>query len=184
MASAFGHALVSVAMGKSYSKKTATAKFILLGIFCAVIPDADVISFQFGVHYEDLWGHRGFTHSILFAVMLATLLTFIFYRSIFFSKKSWMYILYFALCGISHGVLDAMTSGGLGVAFFSPFDTGRYFLPWRPIKVSPIGAAKFFGERGIRVLKSEAVWIGIPSVVYMLIMYLIRKLKRPPTGSN
>lgn len=31
-----------------------------------------------------------------------------------------------------------LTDGGLGVAFFSPFDNKRYFLPWRPIRVSPI----------------------------------------------
>src|SRR5215831_7502105 len=44
---------------------------------------------------------------------------------------------YLFLATASHGVLDAMTNGGLGVAFFSPFDTTRYFLPWRPIRVSP-----------------------------------------------
>jgi len=33
----------------------------------------------------------------------------------------------------SHGLLDAMTRGGEGVALLSPFDTTRYFLFWRPI---------------------------------------------------
>jgi inner membrane protein len=43
----------------------------------------------------------------------------------------------------SHGILDAMTDGGLGVAFFSPFDDTRCFFPFRPIKVSPIGLSFF-----------------------------------------
>jgi len=40
-----------------------------------------------------------------------------------------------------------MTKGGLGVAFFSPFDNSRYFLPWRPIRVSPIAIHRFFSAR-------------------------------------
>ena len=178
MASAFGHALTALALGSSYKKQQQHVKFLLLGVFCSVIPDADVLSFRFGVHYEDFWGHRGFMHSIVFAVLLAALLTFFFYRDIFLAKKGIIYMLFFTLCGVSHGILDAMTTGGLGVAFFSPFNTERYFFPWRPISVSPIGAGKFFGPRGIAVLKSEAVWIGIPCVVYMAAMRLLRSLKR------
>jgi inner membrane protein len=52
-------------------------------------------------------------------------------------------------------VLDAMTNGGLGVAFFAPFDTTRYFFPWRPITVSPIGVGSFFTHRGALVVLSE-----------------------------
>lgn len=178
MASAFGHALTSLAIGSSYQKQEQHWKFLLLGVFCSVIPDADVVSFHLGVRYEDFWGHRGFTHSIAFAVLLAVIVTFLFYKDRFAGKKGAYYILFFTLCGVSHGILDAMTTGGKGVAFFSPFDTSRYFLPWRPIRVSPIGAAKFFGQRGIAVLKSEAVWIGIPCAAWMLAMKLLKKAHR------
>ena len=68
---------------------------------------------------------------------------------------------YFAAVTASHGILDALTDGGLGIAFFSPFDTHRYFFPWRPIQVSPIGPG-FFSARGVRVLASELRWIWIP----------------------
>src|ERR1700749_4456943 len=126
MASAFGHALASIAIGSGYPKKTANAKFIILGIICSILPDADVISFQFGVQYEDFWGHRGFTHSILFAIILGALITALFYRDVLWSKKGFRYFLFFTFCTVSHGILDAMTNGGLGVAFFYPFDTTRY----------------------------------------------------------
>ena len=69
---------------------------------------------------------------------------------------------------------DAMTTGGLGVAFFSPFDNSRYFFPWRPIKVSPIGIGKFFTMRGIQVLKSELLWIGLPSIVFITIANIFK----------
>ncbi len=69
-----------------------------------------------------------------------------------------------------------MTTGGLGVAFFSPWDDARYFLPWRPIKVSPIGVENFFSEWGKKVLLSEMIWIGIPSVLFMVIVQVIKRL--------
>ncbi len=73
-------------------------------------------------------------------------------------------ILFFFLVTASHGFLDALTSGGLGIAFFSPFDTTRYFFPWTPVLVAPIGIGSFFNHRGFRVLISEFLWIWIPSI--------------------
>jgi hypothetical protein len=40
-----------------------------------------------------------------------------------------MLIAHFSFVTASHGMLDAMTDGGLGVAFFAPFDNARYFFP-------------------------------------------------------
>ncbi|WBX76710.1 metal-dependent hydrolase [Tenacibaculum ovolyticum] len=178
MASIFGHALAAFALGKGFSKTIVNWKFILLGIICAIIPDADVIGFSFGIKYESFWGHRGFSHSLLFALILGVLITVIFYSRIFFSKKGVILILYFTICTASHAVLDALTTGGLGVAFFSPFDTTRYFFPWRPIKVSPIGVARFFSDRGIKVVLSELIWIGIPSIFYIFVTMYFKRNKK------
>ena len=147
MASIFGHALVSVALGTSFYKKLKTTKFWLLGIACAIIPDADVIGFNYGIKYDSFWGHRGFTHSFMFALLFSLLITLLFYRKQFLSKKGMLFILFFFLCTASHPILDAMTSGGKGVAFFSPFNDARYFFPFRPIKVSPLGIMRFFRSR-------------------------------------
>lgn len=135
MASAFGHAAVAYALGKFTSKPLRNWKLFLLGIICSIIPDADVISFSLGIPYESFWGHRGFTHSLFFAFAFGGFVAFFLYPK---QRKKWSgFILwmYFFLATASHSLLDAMTSGGLGVAFFSPFDNTRYFLPWRPIKV-------------------------------------------------
>ena len=83
---------------------------------------------------------------------------------------------YYMICTISHGVLDGMTTGGMGIAYFSPFNDERYFLPFRMIKVSPIGISKFFNEWGLTVLKSEFVWIGIPSLIFVAFVFLFRKI--------
>ena len=175
MASIFGHAFASIALGKTFSKQNQTWKLFSLAILCAIIPDADVIGFNFGISYASFWGHRGFSHSFFFALLFGTLVTALFYRQYFLTIKGIVFILFFSLCTASHSILDAMTSGGYGVAFFSPFDNTRYFFPWRPIKVSPLGIANFFTERGLRVIKSELIWIGIPGTTYIIIVSIIKK---------
>ncbi|MCF6346710.1 MAG: metal-dependent hydrolase [Flavobacteriaceae bacterium] len=170
MASIFGHALTSIAIGNTFSKTVQNWKFWILGILCSIIPDADVISFKLGIPYEAFWGHRGFTHSFMFALILGSLITILFYRKHLMSHKGIIYVLFFTVCTASHSILDALTDGGLGVAFFSPFDNTRYFFPWRPIKVSPIGIANFFSEWGKTVLLSELIWIGIPNLLYILLV--------------
>ncbi len=171
MASIFGHALASIAIGASFTKTMKNLKFWLLGVFCAIFPDADIVGFKFGITYASFFGHRGFTHSLVFALIFGFLIAFLFYKK---KNKFLFYAVFFTLATASHSVLDAMTTGGLGVAFFSPFDNTRYFFSWRPIQVSPIGAAKFFSSWGLRVIKSELIWIGLPSFGIIILL----KLKR------
>src|SRR5262249_56911140 len=76
---------------------------------------------------------------------------------------------FFFLTTASHGVLDAMTNGGLGVAFFAPFSNARYFFPWRPIVVSPISVGEFFGPPGPRVMWSALGSVWVPSAVVVLV---------------
>ena len=168
MASVFGHSLAALALGKAFSKELRKPKLWILGILCSIAPDADVLGFKFGIAYKSFWGHRGFTHSFFFAILFGFLIAYLFYKN-----RRNIIALYFILCTASHSILDAMTTGGKGVAFFSPFENSRYFLPWRPIKVSPMSASKFFSEWGLDVIKSELLWIGVP---FMLLLAGIRLL--------
>jgi inner membrane protein len=176
MASAFSHAVVAVAMGRAFRKEELRGRELGLGAFCSVLPDLDVIGFPLGIQYGDMWGHRGLTHSVLFAALLAGTLVALWYRGKPAITMAGLY-LYFFLCTASHGVLDAMTDGGLGVAFFSPFDTTRYFFPVRPVLVSPIGVNEFFSAYGARVLANEAVWIGLPSLALFLLVRAIQHVR-------
>jgi inner membrane protein len=83
--------------------------------------------------------------------------------------------LYFFLATASHGLFDAMTDCGLGVAFFAPFDNHRYFLPWTPIRVSPIGVTRFFTARGFAVLQTEFLWIWLPAMLLAVLALLLRR---------
>ena len=172
MASAFGHAGAALAISNVFRLKTKLSiGIILLGVFCSILPDVDVISFKFGIPYKSMWGHRGITHSILFAVIISGLLAYFISNSKrhFFAITSFLFI-----ATLSHTLLDAMTTGGEGVAFFAPFDNTRYFLPWRVIKVSPIGIESFFSEWGLNVIKSELIWIGIPFLLSFLIFKVFK----------
>lgn len=189
MASFFGHTIASVALGKAFTAEKQALNFWLLAAYCSVIPDGDVISFYFGIPYGHLLGHRGFSHSIVFSAILGMAVTFAFFRHVpRYSARWWKYAIFFFLVTISHGIADALTNGGLGVAFFSPLSNERYFFPWRPIDVSPIGGLiHFFEKEGWAVIKSEIVWIWIPSIALVLCSKVIRrflnhKTKQAPTG--
>lgn len=176
MASAFAHALAAVAIGKTYKSGYTSPKFWLLGMLCTIVPDADVVMFKFGVPYGHLFGHRGFSHSLVFALILGVVVTAAFYRKTKLTgSQGLLLVLYFTLCTASHILLDALTNGGLGVAVLAPFDNTRYFLPWRPIQVSPIGVGNFFSEWGWRVIKSELVWVGLPVAAFILATALVRQ---------
>jgi len=165
MASALSHAVAALSIGTWFSRPQMRKRVWVAGVLCSVAPDLDVIGFRFGIRYSDFWGHRGFTHSLVFAALLAAAVT---------VALSWLgecgigrvsLFVYLFLATASHGLLDAMTNGGLGVAFFSPFDNRRYFLPWRPIRVSPVGITRFFGARGYAILQSELLWIWLPAAL-------------------
>jgi inner membrane protein len=178
MASAFSHAIASVAIGKMNFTSAQTRKFWLLGAFCAVIPDADAIGYWMGVPYDSLWGHRGITHSFFFAFLLAGAVMYFFYRTEKpFSKAWWALYITFFVSTASHPILDAFTTGGRGVAFFAPFWDERYFFPWRVIRVSPISITRFFSSKGIEVLKSEFIWVWIPSLTIIFITDMARRFK-------
>ena len=129
---------------------------------CAAAPDLDVLGLALGVPYGSPLGHRGLFHSVPFAAVFAAAVAALAFpraRPGFSRIRAWLYLF---LATASHGVLDAFTDGGGGVALLSPFDERRFFAPFRPIAVSPIGVGAFFSARGIAVIESELLWIWLP----------------------
>lgn len=183
MASAFTHVFVAAALGKAVSSEKMPLRFWMLGLFCSVLPDLDVIAFRLGIPYRHMFGHRGFFHSLPFALIVSLLVVSLAFRKVpRFSGKWWVLAGYFFAVTASHGVLDAMTSGGYGIAFFAPFDSTRYFLPWRPLVVSPIGVYGFFSRWGFDVILSELIWIWMSALLLLIILTLFRRRlrRRPP----
>ena len=181
VASVFSHAVAALSIGACFYRPGTHKRVWVVGAVCSMIPDLDVIGFRFGIRYGDFWGHRGFTHSLLFAAVVASAVSATGFRRVLPGLGRFPVWMYFFLATVSHGLLDALTDGGLGVAFFAPFDNHRYFLPWRPIHVSPIGAGRFVTHRGLEVLQSELLWIWLPAALLALSVWLMRRRAAPST---
>ncbi len=167
MPSAFTHLFVAGPLGKTYTAEKMPARFWALTAACTLLPDIDIIGFYFGVKYSDVFGHRGFFHSLTFALFASLIAVSLAVRSVPRLSSRWRgLIAFFFFVTASHGFLDSLTDKGMGVGFFIPFDNARYFMPWRPIYASPIKISQIFSHSGIEVLLAEIIWIWIPVVLF------------------
>jgi inner membrane protein len=172
--SVFSHAIVGatlVACGVSRPR----ASLVALGAGLAVVPDLDVAGLAFGWGLDHPLGHRGLSHSLLAAAALAAVATLaVPSRPAEPRGRLWLVL---ALAAASHGLLDALTNGGRGVAFFAPFVETRWHFPARPIEVSPIGVWSFFSRRGVEVLTNEVVWLWAPSLAALAASWAVRRAR-------
>src|SRR2546422_11757404 len=67
------HAVSAAALTSAFPVRCVPPRLIILGAICAMTPDVDVFGFRFGIAYGALWGHRGLTHSLAFALCLSVL---------------------------------------------------------------------------------------------------------------
>lgn len=142
----------------SYESPFSSRSLVILfaSMALAPLPDVDAL-FISVIPYNHPFGHRGFTHSLFFAAVIGTASAFILLRTGWLDRHSfWRTALLLGLVTASHGFFDAMTDGGLGVAFFAPFSQHRYFFAWRPIPVAPLSAGRLITPRGLQVFCSEA----------------------------
>lgn len=163
MPSAFSHVVATFGLTGWFFRPQVPKRVWAAAAVCAVLPDLDVLGSQVGIAYGDLLGHRGLTHSLPFAAALATaVLGLGFRRGVpgLSLRALWLYLF---LATAMHGVLDALTNGGLGVGFFAPFDGARYFFPARPIRVSPVGVRDFLSRDPLGVLGNELIWVWVPA---------------------
>ncbi len=200
------HALVGGAAAQAARPGWRQWRFASAAVLCSVLPDFDVVGFSFGVHYGDLWGHRGMMHSLVFAASVGGAIGLLFKEyphpcfarvghpespstdssstpdsssTIQWRERAKSALLLFLVMA-SHDVLDAFTSGGLGIAFFAPFSNHRYFFPWTPIRVSPIGLHRFFSARGFVVMWSEVRWVWMPLLLLTVLAWRLRKPRMKP----
>jgi inner membrane protein len=169
------HAAPVLALGSALGFRRIPPRLFWVAVFCALLPDFDVIGFRLGVNSADLFGHRGFSHSLLFAAFCGALA---WGAAPLLHCRRWLaFILIFAVV-VSHIALDAATSGGLGVAAFWPFSGERHFLPWRPIQVSPLSLRAFMSGRGLAVLRSELLWVWLPCLALAVVARLCLPRRR------
>ena len=112
-----GASVGEVVLGKKVGNKA-----ILLGAIAGTLPDLDVLLRYFTDEISSTQMHRGFSHSIVFAVLIAPLLGCI-AKKIHFklnevSFKDWTKLFFWTT--VTHPLLDAHTTWG--TQFFWPFN--------------------------------------------------------------
>ena len=170
MPTILSHAAVPVSL--ALASGLIPRRLLFVGIIACIIPDIDVLAFRFNIAYAHDFGHRGFTHSVMFAFALA-LLALAFARQLQASRK--IAFAFIGLSTVSHPLLDMLTNGTHGVALLWPWSNERYVAGWHVIEASPLSLRRVFSERGLVVLQSELLWIWLPAVVFAVVVFFIRK---------
>ena len=177
MPTVFTHALVGGALTQVAPSDFPWWKVLLALVVVAIVPDLDVIAFSLGIPYAHPLGHRGFSHSLLFAGVLSALVCLVLFHGQFrFTKRWWWLLGITVLAAASHGLLDTATDAGRGIGLLIPFTEKRFFFTFRPIRTATVNPLTFFQGRSLAILWSEVVWVWLPlfslSVVYQIGRYL------------
>jgi len=172
MPTIIGHPAVALASAMIGGRKLVPGRLLIAAIIVSMLPDADAVGFRLGIPYGHMMGHRGFSHSLTFALIVG--LTGMLFASRLRASQITTFIVLF-VAAISHGIFDAITNGGLGVAFFSPFSNERYFLPLQFIPVAPLSLGRMMTLHGWKVLQSEFIWLWLPSLTAGSLAMLYRK---------
>ena len=166
------HAAVPLAIGLGLGTRIVPPRLLAAGVIASMLPDLDVLAFRFQIAYEEQFGHRGASHSLAFALLLACC-ALLFARRLQAGKGA--AFLFVGISAASHGLLDTLTNGGLGVALWWPFSDARYFAPWQVIEVSPLSLQRILSGRGIEVLYSELRWVWLPALLVCGVLMLVRR---------
>jgi inner membrane protein len=170
MPTIFTHPAVPIAIGYGLGSNIIPPRLIVAGIAASIIPDLDMLAFKFGIAYSDQFGHRGASHSLAFAAMLGMIAAAV---APALRARRLTAFLFVTLSAASHGLLDMLTNGGLGVAVLWPYTTERYFFPWRVIEVSPFSLWQFLGLKGWRVVGSELLWVWLPAALVFILIAIL-----------
>lgn len=181
MPTVFSHAALAIGLGSALPRDAVPWRLVAGGAVLACLPDLDVAAFAFRVPYAAPWGHRGVAHSLLAGGLAAGLcwVWWMLHRRWHGPPGNRRHPAWAAgfllLCGLSHGTLDCLTAGGLGIALLAPFSHERLLCPWRPVPAAPIGAG-FFSTAGAQVLAIETLVLLLPAG---LLAWMARRLLSP-----
>jgi len=165
------HPAIPLALGLGLGRDVIPRPLMAAGMAVSVLPDLDVIAWRFGITYASGFGHRGFSHSVFFALLIALIgaCAFRHYRNGFARAFGFLFI-----AAVSHGILDSFTNGGSGIAFLWPWSDGRFYAPVQFIEVSPLRLSRVLSERGLTVILSELFWVWTPCMLVGLFLAVRR----------
>lgn len=171
MSTIYSHAVVGLALGGvCVARRIHWAFWVLVG-FLPVLPDFDT----FGTAvYGSTLGHRGFTHSLAFALVIGLVVAGVSFR--FFRVSFWfLWALFFAVTA-SHGIMDAFTDGGYGIPLLWPLSSHR-FGPWGPLPLPDVGfeVPDPWVNRSVR---RELLYIWLPTAALVVVVVEWRRRRK------
>jgi inner membrane protein len=170
MPTIYTHAIVGLGSAAAVFPRRTSWLFWTLSGFLPIIPDFDAFS---SAAYGTPFGHRGFTHSFVFALAVAVLAAGLTFK--LFHMKFWILALFFSAITASHGLLDAFTTGGYGILWLWPFSDAR-FGPWGPIHVADIGF-DWPNPWSSRAVHSELIWVWLPTALIVGAVTALRTIR-------
>jgi len=170
MATDYSHAVVGLGLARLYATKPMPWAYWGLAAVLPIIPDLDVFS---SAAYGTWLGHRGVTHSLVFALLLGVITAGVAFR--YFRVRWWSLSALFFVIIASHGLLDALTWGGEGIPFFWPLE-GRYGN-WGLLPLSDV-PLDLPDPRYSRSIRSELLWVWLPTGLLVGLAMAYRRWKR------
>jgi inner membrane protein len=180
MPTIFGHAVAGLTIAAAFKGDRLPRRTWIVATACAVAPDADWFVSLLPLARGHALNHRGAAHSLFAALVLATLALVVAYRPLQRRFRLWLCL---AAAAVSHGLLDACTCGGVGVALFMPFSDTRWACVFQPVHVSPLPLNPSAVELFVAQLWTEAVWIGLPALLIVGWTRLVRRATSVPVLS-
>lgn len=177
-----GHLAVGAAVGAAFSVKTGSRPrpTIIAFALLALSPDLDLVTASLGVPRGtgSPLDHRGFTHSVFFALAIGGLVGAV-VRGTPMRRYFTGFCAFIALA--SHGLLDTMSRLGNGPLLFWPFSSAFYEFPWRPIP-GVITAQHYLTLQAIPTLVVETM-LFLPFIAYALrVFFPVPSVDRPVTS--
>jgi inner membrane protein len=160
----FGHLAVGLLAGRlqddghaplARPRRAKVGLLITFGLL-AMLPDADVLLVSLGVAEESVAGHRGASHSLVIAAVVAIA------GGLLARRYGWNGLrtaLALLLAIGSHGLLDAFGQGGRAIPLLWPLSSHRFMAPWRCLPDAP---------RGLRFISRHGLLEAILEFLYFL----------------
>jgi inner membrane protein len=168
MPTVYTHAMVGVSLAYIGLGRRKGWVYWLSAALLPVIPDLDTLSVTSN---NSIWGHRGFTHSLAFAVGLGLAATML--AGWYLRLGFWRSAALFSAIAASHALLDLFTTAGNGIALWWPMSDARAG-PLGPIPVADLG---FDWPNPMRspAIRKELLWVWLPLAAAVFVIMLWRR---------
>ena len=172
MASLLAHAAVPLIARQAFPVPGGLERRLaVVAVLCACWPDLDLLTLAFEIRPNELLGHRGLSHSLFTAAVVALVAGVVGFRKLGLGSRPWWRVVAFLFgAAASHGLLDALTTGDIGVALFAPLENGRHLAPFKLLPVCPGGMNEYFGAWGMWTLANEVLYVLIPLALVVSVL--------------